>query len=87
MTITASLVSSRVFASRGFSSRGFSSRIVPVVLATLSLAACFDDTSTNLLSLQFGQSEHPRPEAVSRTRAPLTTITNRNTVAVNVAMR
>lgn len=46
MTITASLVSSRVFASRGFSSRGFSSRIVPVVLATLSLAACFDDKST-----------------------------------------
>ena len=37
-----------------------------------SMAACFDETSTTVSSLQFGQSSQPRPEPVSRTAAPVT---------------
>ena len=49
------------------------------------MAACFEDTSTKRLLLQFGQSVHPRPDAVKRTSAPDTTMMYRNTSAVIVA--
>lgn len=39
-----------------------------------SIAACPVDTSTNFVELQFGQSSQPRPEPVSLTRAPVSTI-------------
>ena len=41
---------------------------------TCSIAACVDETSTSRSSLQFGQSSQPRPEPVSRTAAPVTTM-------------
>jgi hypothetical protein len=36
-----------------------------------SIAACPVEMSTNLVSLQFGQSLQPRPEPVSRTSEPV----------------
>jgi len=54
---------------------------------TCSIAEWVELTSTNLEALQFGQSAQPRPESVSRTRAPLTTMTNKKTSAAIVAMR
>jgi hypothetical protein len=42
---------------------------------TCSIAACFDDTSTNVVSLQLGQSSHPSPLLVRRTAAPATITT------------
>ena len=39
-----------------------------------SIAACLLETSTTFASLQLGQSLHPRPDPVSRTSPPLTTM-------------
>ncbi|CAB4755435.1 unannotated protein [freshwater metagenome] len=40
-----------------------------------SIAACVEETSTNLDELHAGQSTHPSPEPVRRTSDPLTMIT------------
>ena len=49
------------------------------LIGTGAMAPCVVETSINLDALQFGQSAHPRPEPLSRTAAPVTTITDRAT--------
>ena len=52
-----------------------------------SIAAWCVATLTNCVALQLGQSRHPRPEFVSRTIAPLTTIATRSTRFAVVSRR
>ena len=52
-----------------------------------SIAACLVATSTSCWSLHRGQSSHPRPEPVSRTAAPVTTMMHSSARATTVIRR
>ena len=52
-----------------------------------SIAAWFEETSMSRSSLHCGQSSHPSPDPVSRTAAPVTTITISATSAPTVIAR
>ena len=52
-----------------------------------SIAAWLDETSMSRSSLHRGQSSHPSPDPVSRTAAPVTTMTISATSAPTVIAR